>query len=313
MKSMPPKVVVVGSLNVDYMFRVPRIPQKGETLMARGVDVQFGGKGANQAVAAARAGCAVWLIGCAGDDDAGKRYRSHLEDEGIHLNGLFTAATTTGSAFIAVDDRGDNTILVHPGANARLGIEHILECESLIREADVLLIQLECPLPVVACAAIRAKAAGARVIANLSPFHPAAIAALQGADAWIVNETEFELLTGGLCVEKEPEWSGVLKRLGCKRLVITRGADPALLVEGGSVISLPPPQVTPVDTVGAGDAFAGAFTAALGEGKPPAECVRFANAAGSLATLERGAQNSIPRREHIEKLLEKHRTGPHPR
>lgn len=304
---VPPKIVVVGSLNVDQTFRVARIPQKGETLVAHDVETQFGGKGANQALAAARAGAEVWLIGCVGNDEPAKRYRAYLEQRGVHTNGLFTADTSTGCAFITVEEGGDNTILVHPGANGQLSIEHVHAFEFLIREADVMLLQLECPLSVVSDAARRAKDSGVCVIANLSPFDPAAVSALQCADTWIVNETELCLLTGGIRAEDAPDWNQVLKRLGCAQLVITRGADSTLLVDRSGVVSIAPPKVSPVDTVGAGDAFAGAFAVACSEGKTHAACVHFANAAGALATLERGAQASIPWREQIDRVLQRTR------
>jgi ribokinase len=159
----------------------------------------------------------------------------------------------------------------------------------------------------VACAVGRANALGVRVIANLSPFDREAIAALRSADTWIVNETEWSLLTGGTPEQSVCDWAQVLKRLGCAEIVITQGADPTLHVTERGMVSITPPKVTPVDTVGAGDAFAGAFAVASSEGKTPAACLHFANAAGALATLEPGAQTSIPRRQQIEKLL--HETG----
>ncbi len=298
-----PKIAVVGSLNVDFTFRVPRIPKAGETLSAEGMEVHFGGKGANQAVAAARAGAEVALIGCLGNDEQGGRYRSHLASEGIDTTFLFASDVPTGSAYIALDGRGDNSIIVHPGANARLTIEHLNRCEAVFRSVDTLLLQLECPLPVVAHAAKLAKDAGVQVIVNPSPFASEAITALMGADVWILNQSEFNLLKECSAPNLTSTDREILDLLGCKVLVVTQGAGATVLITKNETISISPPRVEPVDTVGAGDTFAGAFAVAQGELQTLEECVRFANSAGALATIQLGAQASMPQRQLIEELV----------
>lgn len=297
---MKPKIVVVGSLNVDHTLRVPRIPGPGETLSASGAFTCFGGKGANQAVAAARAGGDVTLIGCAGRDDFGARYVQHLQGEGIATQAIVQSDLPTGSAFIAVDDRGENCIIVNPGANHALLPEHIDRHAEVIREARALLLQLECPLPAVKRAAEVAREAGVRVMVNPSPWSEAFVSAEIPVDVLIVNEHEAGLLTGMTFTELVHKPEAALAESKCSLLIVTRGSDSTLVVRSGhEVVEVAPPKIAPVDTVGAGDTFAGALAVALSEGVAVNEAVRFANAAGALATLKPGAQPAIPTRELI--------------
>jgi len=286
-----PKIVVVGSLNVDHTLRVPHIPAPGETLTSSSMLTCFGGKGANQAVAAARAGGRVAMIGCVGHDDFGTRYIEALKVEGIDTTGVSRSETPTGSAFIAVDDRGENCIIVNPGANHVITPEDVEKHANLIRGADALLLQLECPLDVVRRAAEIAHEAGVRVILNPSPMSTAFLADRFEVDVLIVNEGEAAQITP----------NRELKAAKCRQLIITRGAENTLSITEDGVVEIAPPQVTPVDTVGAGDTFAGAFVVASGEGMP--EAIYFANAAGALATLKAGAQPSIPTRTEIQELM----------
>ena len=287
MEKTLPKVVVVGSLNIDYTLRVPRIPAPGETLTARSMFSCLGGKGANQAIAAARAGARAALIGCVGADESGTRYIEALKKEGIDTRGIQRSQIPTGVAFITVDDTGENSIIVNPGANHEVTKAQVERHAALIREADALLLQLECPLPVVRLAAEIARAAGVRVILNPSPLTEAFLADPFEVDVLIVNEGEAQKMA--------PNRS--LQEANCRQLVITRGAESTLHVTEGGLVEYVPPGVLPVDTVGAGDAFAGAFAVASSEGQ--AHAVAFANAAGALATQKAGAQPSIPWREAI--------------
>lgn len=282
-----PKITVVGSLNVDHTLRVSRIPAPGETLTSSSMLTCFGGKGANQAVAAARAGGAVAMIGCVGLDDFGTRYIEHMKAEGIDTSGILRSETPTGSAFIAVDDRGENSIIVNPGANHAITPQDVEKHAHLIREADALLLQLECPLAVVRCAAEIAREAGVRVILNPSPLSADFLAERFEVDVLIVNEGEAAQITP----------NRDLFEARCRHLMITRGADGTLSITADGVADVAPPKVTPVDTVGAGDSFAGAFAVASAEGAHDA--IRFANAAGALATLKAGAQPAIPTRQEV--------------
>lgn len=282
METTRPSIVVVGSLNVDHTLRVPRIPAPGETLTSSSMLTCFGGKGANQAVAAARAGGRVAMIGCVGMDDFGTRYIEVLKAEGIDTSGVLRSETPTGSAFIALDDAGENSIIVNPGANHAITVADIEKHAELIRGADALLLQLECPLPVVRRAAEIAREAGVKVLLNPSPLSEAFLADRFEVDVLIVNEGEAAKIM--------PD--GDFKQARCSQLIMTRGAESTLHMTADRVETFAPPKVTPVDTVGAGDTFAGAF-AVSGD-------ITFANAAGALATLKAGAQPSIPTRREIK-------------
>jgi len=281
----PPSIVVVGSLNVDHTLRVPRIPAPGETLTSSSMLTCFGGKGANQAVAAARASGRVAMIGYVGVDDFGTRYIEALKAEGIDTSGISRSETPTGSAFIAVDEAGENSIIVNPGANHAITPADIEKQAERIRAADALLLQLECPLPVVRRAAEIAREAGVKVILNPSPLSEAFLADRFDVDVLIVNEGEAAKIT--------PDRD--LKQAKCRQLLITRGADSTLSITEAGLSEFMPPKVTPVDTVGAGDTFAGAFAVS--------NDIAFANAAGALATLKAGAQPSIPTRHEIESFV----------
>jgi ribokinase len=294
--STPPTIAVVGSLNVDRTFRVPHIPAPGETLTAESALTCFGGKGANQAVATARAGGNVRMIGCVGGDDDGRSYRQYLADAGIDTHGIGSAhGIATGSAFITVDDAGENAIVVHPGANHAITTSMIDANAPLFDGIDILLLQLECPLPVVKRAAELARAADARVVLNPSPWSDALHDTAVPVDVYIVNETETRGLTG--CDPKE--FAGRPGDFGCESIIITRGAEPTMVFAGDEMIEVVPPDVAPVDTVGAGDTFTGAFAVAFAEGQSMRMAVDFANHAAALATLAAGAQSAIPDRDRI--------------
>lgn len=298
------KITVVGSLNVDHTLRVPRIPAPGETLTSSSMLTCFGGKGANQAVAAARAGGKVSMIGCVGQDAFGTQYLDHLQSEDVNTSGVLRTDTPTGSAFIAVDDRGENTIIVNPGANHEITPKDIDKNAPLIRESAALLLQLECPLTVVKRSAEVAREAGVRIVINPSPWTADFITAAIPVDVLIVNENEAAMLLGKPLQLAIQDIEGALQNTGCAVLVITRGADSTLALSlDHGVIEVAPPKVVPVDTVGAGDSFAGALAVALAEGVELEQALRFANAAGALATQKAGAQPAIPTRQDIQAFL----------
>ena len=257
--------------------------------------MSFGGKGANQAVAAARAGGRVRMIGCLGNDERGREYRARLEAEEIENSGVLTVETSTGAAFITVDRKGENTIVIDPGANHALTPKMLEDSASRIEESAVTLLQLECPPEVVAAAAVLTRAAGRKVVLNPSPWQPEPMAGDIPIDVLIVNEREAESLPGG------PE--GFCSRMGCEAVIVTRGASPTRIVSRGGSSEVAPPKVSPVDTVGAGDTFAGVFALAYARGTGLRDAVRMANAAAALATLKRGAQEAIPRGREIEAML----------
>ena len=299
----PPKIVVIGSLNVDHTLRVPHIPAPGETLTATAAFMCLGGKGANQALAAARAGGDVTLIGSVGEDDAGTRYIEHLRSEGIHTGAIMKAGPSTGCAFITVDDAGENSIVVSPGANHALMPIHVEEHAALIRSAAALLLQLECPLPTVLHAIHIATAAGVPVILNPSPLTPEFIRVRVEVDTLILNAQEAATVVSMALSEIDAEPQRARAAARCRQMIITRGGDLTLVITASGILKIAPPQVTPVDTVGAGDAFTGAFTVACASGMPLEKAIRFANAAGALATQGLGAQASIPGRDAILALV----------
>jgi ribokinase len=265
----------------------------------------FGGKGANQAVAARRAGARVDLIGCVGADEAGARYRKALEAEGIGLEAVrIEPDLPTGSAVIFVDDHGENAIVVEGGANQALDGAWVEACRETIERADLLLMQLECPLPAVRRASEVAMAAGKTVVLNPSPWTSGFPESGLRCHHLIVNETEASALLGRSPEDLEVLPTDLARSLGLTSLVITRGRAATLVhTEGGVRLALRPPVVVPVDTVGAGDAFAGAFSVALAEGLDLEEAACFANAAGALATLAPGAQTALPGRGAIESWI----------
>lgn len=302
-----PIVVVVGSLNIDRTYRVDRLPKPGETALALGVQEAFGGKGANQAIAAARSGARATLVGCLGLDDDGEKYARHLNREGLDPFACISVKkdTPTGTAQIVVDVTGENTIVVNPGANLALTEVDVDSALEWIASASVVMAQLECPLEVVEYAFHKARDLDVPTMLNPSPWDDRAKELLSCVDWLIVNETEAEALTGldadALSHSKLSEL-----KLGAVRIfVVTRGARPTLALTTDEALLAEPPIIeSPVDTVGAGDAFAGAFCVAMGRGASVASALTYANAAGALATTKPGAQTGAPTRAEIEVFLE---------
>jgi ribokinase len=292
------RVTVVGSLNVDRISRVARLPRPGETVFASETRLEFGGKGANQAVAAARHGAAVAMIGALGDDADGRLYREHLQREGIALEGVASLpGVATGAAFINVDPRGENQIVVDRGANGRFTVDQASRAlATWLPATGVLLVGLEAPLEVALAALRAAVAAGVRTVFNPSPVAPHFPWGEVAIDSVIVNEHECAEIFG----EPVP---GTLARRRVRHVVVTQGAAPTLLVSAAGVQSVPVHPVEPHDTVGAGDTFAGSLAARLAEGAAWSLALRAANIAAALSTLGPGAQTPIPRRAEVEALL----------
>jgi ribokinase len=303
-------IVVVGSLNMDLVVPVPRFPAAGETLLGGDYARHPGGKGANQAVAAARAGGQVAMVGRVGADAFGDTLLRGLGDDGIDTAGVVAVHDTpTGVAFISIDASAQNTIIVAPGANARLAPEDLRS--EPFAGAEVVLLQLEVPLATVLRAARLGREAGARVLLNLAPARPLSPAQLADVDLLVVNETEAATLLGRheRDVASDPTRTAEALTTLVPAAVLTLGAAGAAWAEasggGGAVSGLVPGfTVEAVDTTAAGDAFAGALAVRLAAGVPLADAVRFANAAGALAATRPGAQPSLPTAEAIARLLE---------
>jgi ribokinase len=298
------RVVVVGSINMDLVVRAPRFPLAGETILGSGFRTIPGGKGANQAVAARRLGAEVAMIGRVGDDAFGVTLRQNLAAEGIRTDRLSADSTqATGVALITVDDSGENTIIVVPGANGRLTPADVEAAQAHITEADILLMQLEIPLDVVESAAQRARAGGTTVILNAAPAQPLPTGLLALVDYLVVNEVEAGLLAGSRAVPPA-EAARALQALGARAVVVTLGPDGSLLIDQGGVsVTAPAFPVHAIDSTAAGDGFVGAFAVALAAGTSAAEALRWSNAVGALAVTRAGAQPSLPTRQEVEEFL----------
>lgn len=303
------RILVVGSVNIDLVLRAPRLPSPGETVLDGEFYQSHGGKGANQAVAAARAAAVpVFFVGAVGDDAFGEDARRELESSGINCDRLKTASTTaTGTALILVDSHGENMIGVASGANATLSPADIDAIDDF-PESGVLVACLETPLPTILRTLERSRAAGLRTLLNPAPAHPELCdsGALGLVDVLTPNEAEAEQLTG--CdVSSDTgalEAARMLRERGCAAVVLTRGARGCLVVEGSGHHSLAAPRVAAVDATAAGDAFTGTLAAALADGETLVESARRANVAASLSVTRRGAQASLPGRDEITAALD---------
>ena len=300
-------IVVVGSLNMDLVVTVPRFPIAGETLLGGDYARHPGGKGANQAVAAARAGGRVRMVGRVGRDAFGDTLTRGLGADGIdHRHVVALDDAPTGVAFISVDPSAQNCIIVSPGANSRISPDDL--AASQFEGAAVLLLQLEIPLDTTLRAAALARRAGARVILNLAPAEALEPAQLRDVDVLLVNESEAARLIDMdvHAVNLDPERAAARLAELVPAAVVTLGAAGAAWAEAGETGLVAGFEVEAVDTTAAGDAFAGALAVCAARTEPLAESVRFANAAGALATTAAGAQPSLPNATAIERFLEEH-------
>ncbi|HEY85082.1 MAG TPA: ribokinase, partial [Chloroflexi bacterium] len=286
-------ITVVGSLNMDLVARSPHIPQPGETIIGGELYTLPGGKGANQAVAAARLGAATAMVGRVGQDAFAAPLLENLAAANIDYTFVQQdAANATGAALIVVDDAGENSIVVTPGANHQLSPADVVAAEAVIAGAKVLLLQLEIPLESVIKAAQLAQARGVTVILNPAPAQALPPELLHAVDILVPNETETEILTE-MPVNNQTEAEAAAANLrdqGVATVILTLGSRGALLVDGNQRALIPPFSITPVDTTAAGDAFAGGLAVALAEGRALPEAVRWGNAAGALAATKLGAQ-----------------------
>lgn len=300
-------ILVIGSLNMDLIVRTPRIPAPGETILGHTFSTAPGGKGANQAVAAAKLGAPVKMIGRLGADEFGKTLRSQLNAVGVDAQ--FIAEDTqaaTGVALISVDDGGQNSIIVVPGANANVAKSDVDAARDAIRDARVVVAQLEIPLDTVGYAMRVAHNAGALTILNPAPAQPLARDILQDVDVLVPNETEASQLTGMAVTDFDSASLAAkgLRDMGAHRVIITLGDKGALwLDENAEPQLIPPYLVQPIDTTAAGDAFVGALAAALGRSQDWQTSLRMASAAGALAATKLGAQPSLPTRAELEDFM----------
>jgi ribokinase len=301
-----PKVVVVGSINMDLVVRSVDFPKPGETCCGHSFTQIHGGKGANQAVAAARLGAHVSMVGRVGGDAFGASLVSGLEQEGIHIGHVLTSsAVTSGIAVIHVDDRAQNCITVIAGANGIVTPQDVLDAESIIAAADVVLLQFEIPLTTVKTAIELAKRRRVRILLDPAPAQPDIDDGLLLVDVICPNETEAQALTGIAIssVEDGQAAAAELCRRGAALGIVTMGSQGVAYCAHGSAPRWQGPfEVNAVDSTAAGDAFAAALSIALAEGQPADSAIRFASAAGALATTRPGAQPAMPYREEVSRL-----------
>lgn len=296
-------ILVVGSANVDMVVTTDRLPQPGQTLLGGRFATFLGGKGANQAVAAARAGGTVGFLGCVGRDDAGARLRAGLAAEGIDTRHLLNVNEPSGTALITTVPGGDNMIVVAPGANLSLEPDHLPA--AAFDAVGTVLAQLEIAMPSVQAAATMARACGATFILDPAPAVPLPPGLIRQVDWLTPNESEARLLLDDTMGDLDGARASLaLQARGARGVVLTMGARGVVLLEAGrDPVTIAAQRVAAVDTTAAGDAFNGAFAVALAEGAEPGAAVQFAIAAASIAVTREGAQAAMPHRREIDAML----------
>lgn len=300
-------IVVFGSINMDLVVRAPHIPIPGETILGSDFVMVPGGKGANQAVAAARLGAPVRMVGAVGNDGFCPQLRQSLADYGVDTTRVHTSETASGVALITVDDKGENSIVVASGANMRLPADILDSLDNALDQASILLLQLEIPLDFVITAARLAKKRGVMVILDPAPAptKPLPAELLQSIDVITPNESETAALTGINPIDTAHAINAAthLHQLGVPQVIIKRGGNGVLWSDGSKTIIQPAFQVPVVDTVAAGDSFNGSLATALAEQQYWGDALRFAAASAAISVTRRGAQQSMANRDEVEDLL----------
>ena len=296
-------IIVIGSLNADLVVRAPRFPAPGETISGEDLAIIPGGKGANQAVAAARQGASVAMTGRVGNDSFGPALTQNLQKNNVDTVHVLSNESATGTAIIVVDSSGQNSIVLSPGANGKVTPDDVDAVP--FQDAKMLLLQLEIPLETVVHAASLARQNGLRVILNPAPAQSIPDSLLADVDILVPNESELQLLSGQPVKDTDTAKSAAqtLLEKGVKTVIVTLGANGALLVTDKQAMHIPSFKVDVVDTTAAGDAFIGGLAAALLDGKPLEEAVRYGNASGALAATRFGAQPSLPTQDEVDQLL----------
>jgi ribokinase len=305
---MQGRILVLGSSNIDLILRVPRFHNPGETITGENLMTAFGGKGANQAIAAKRLGGEVVFLTKLGGDSFGESYRKYLTDNGLPARFLLQdRKLPTGVAVIELIPKGENRIIVSPGANGSLSVKDLLEHPDVWRAAGVFVVQLETPLNTVKKGLNLGRKMGCLTILNPAPAAPLSPEILSLVDFLVPNEWEAQSLSGIRMRGKKdlPRIAKTLLEKGVKNVVVTRGAQGLYFKNQDKEIWMDAFRVKAVDTTAAGDAFMGALACGLAEKKPTREALMQANAAGALATTKLGAQPSLPNRKELERFLER--------
>lgn len=303
---MNKKLTVLGSINADHVISVPYFAKPGETLTGENYRIAYGGKGANQAVAAARLGAKVAFIGCIGSDGIGETMKNTFAQEGIDTSPITTIQQEmTGIAFIQVAQSAENSIVIASGANAYLDEQIVCQNEEQIAQSDSLLLQLETPLSAVTLAAQIAKKHGVQVVLNPAPAQPLPDSLLSQIDIITPNETEAEILTGVRVTDEQSavKSAAVFHQKGIGCVIITLGAKGVFISRNSEHRIIKGFSVQAVDTTAAGDTFNGGFVTALLEGQSFEEAIRFAQAAAAISVTRPGAQPSIPTKQETLDFL----------
>ncbi|MGI5858837.1 MAG: ribokinase [Tepidanaerobacteraceae bacterium] len=296
------KIVVVGSINMDVVIRVPHIPVVGETILAKGQKLFGGGKGANQAIAVSRLGGNVSMIGRIGNDEYGKKLHQGLVKSGVNVDGVeFDEKSPTGTAYIYVSDKGDNNIVVNPGANSRVDRNQIDRYESLFEGAEYCIIQMEIPIDIVEYVIGLCKKKGIKVMLNPAPAHVPSEVAYKDLYMILPNETELKILSGSNGNLEEMAES--LYKKGVKNVIATLGENGCMLLNGKGIKYFPAPPFSPVDTTAAGDSFVAGVTVGLSEEMSMEKAIKLGSYAAGVTISKEGAQASIPDRKTVDSYL----------
>lgn len=286
------KVMIIGSQSMDFVVETDIVPIEGETVIGKSFSLLFGGKGANQAIAAARLGNEVWMLGCVGNDNYGEMITDNFKANNVNTDLIGTKDTTTGSAHITVKD-GDNRIIIVEGANALVSIEEVSKHETLIKEMDMIILQQEIPAATVRYVIDFCHRSKIKVLLNPAPARELDESYIEKLDYIIPNELEFEVTFPAMNVNE------ALSKYPNK-LIITLGDKGALYHDGKNVVQVDAYKVKPVDTTGAGDCFVAAFSDGILQGKSIKDCINRANKASSLAISKLGAQSGLPTKEELD-------------
>ncbi len=285
------KIVVVGSINMDYTALVAELPHPGETLMGKDFKMSGGGKGANQAMAAAAFSKEVLMIGCLGDDIAGHALHKKMQEKGIDVSCIGFTDVPTGNALIYVAEQGKNTIVVYPGANHECTVEFVSQYRKVIEEASLVMMQLEIPMETVEYVADIAFKANVPVLLNPAPAYKLSDELIKKITYLTPNETELLRITSQYDAKKG---ANVLHQMGVKNIIVTLGSNGCYMKTDSEEMRIETFKVDAIDTTAAGDSFSGALAAHLAKGTPLKEALKIANATGALTTTKIGAQEALP-------------------
>lgn len=299
------KIVVVGSVNMDYTAMVAELPHPGETLMAKDFKMSGGGKGANQAMAAAAFSKDVLMIACLGDDIAGHALYDKMKDKGIDVSCVEFSEVPTGNALIYVAEEGKNTIVVYPGSNHQCSVEHVKKYKKVIEEASLVMMQLEIPMETVEYVADIAYKANVPVLLNPAPAQILSEELISKITYLTPNETELMRITSQYDAKKG---ANVLRTMGVKNIIVTLGSNGCYMKTETEEARIDTFKVNAIDTTAAGDSFSGALAAHLAKGMPLKDALKIANATGALTTTKIGAQEALPTEEEVMNLINSQKT-----